>query len=96
MEIILNFDRKELVVNEACNFKELHRRLEKLLGDKLIEWTIAGQETKWVYQFWPTYIWHQPYKITYDSRNPHEITLGDKNLHETIFCLTDNREHSEE
>ena len=42
MELVLNFDKKEMVVKEAANLKELYDRLEKLLGKELKSWTVVS------------------------------------------------------
>jgi len=96
MEILLNFDEKEVAVQEVCNFAELHKKLKKLLGDDLRNWKIAGVETKWIYQYWPTIIYQEPYKITWkDSTNPYEFTYGDSSCSESIVCFSDNKEDYE-
>ena len=42
MEILLNFDKKELVIKQAANLKELYNKLEGLLGKDLKNWEIVS------------------------------------------------------
>lgn len=97
MEIVLNFSEKELVVNENCNFTELQKKLKKLLRDDLSNWTIAGQEVKWVHQYWPTIRYYEPHKLIYDrdTTSPYQITYGDRVYSDTIMCFSDNPDHGE-
>lgn len=96
MEIVLNFEEKELAVNDSCNFVDLHRKVKKLLGDDLPNWTIAGKEVKWLWQYFPTIIYTEPKKlIWYDYDSTGRITYGDQQLYESIVCFSDNPEHGE-
>lgn len=92
MEIVLSFEKKELIVKDNCNFLELHKRLKKLLGDELEEWDIVAQDTKWYYQWWPVYPWKD---ITYvpesgKSNNPYEIKYGSTTIAESVLAISDN------
>ena len=98
MEIVLNFSEKELAVNKNCNFTELQKKLKKLLGDDLKNWTIAGSEVKWVHQYWPTISYYEPAKLIYTTtgtNSPYEITYGDVNITDTIVCFSDDPDHGE-
>jgi hypothetical protein len=57
MEIVLNFEKKELVVKQAANIKELYKRLKKLLGEDLESWTVVSDGVTWYYPVYPTYPW---------------------------------------
>ena len=98
MEIVLNFDEKEFAVIENCGFNELQKRLKKLLGGDLRNWTIAGQEVKWVNQYWPTVLYQGPTPITWreTTTGPYEITCGDQIIYDTVVCFSDNKDHEEE
>jgi len=92
MEIVLNFERREIAVREPFNFADLHKRLKKMLGDDLIKWDIVG-ETKWVHQYWPSIYYDPQYPITWkQTTTPYEITYGDQTISETIIGFTDNEE----
>jgi len=100
MEIVLNFDEKQVAVNEACNFQELNKKLKKLLGDDLPNWTIAGKDVKWVYQYWPTIIYREPYKLTWDytvqsKGGPVGFTYNGVAYNDSIVCFSDNPEYAE-
>ena len=87
MEVVLNFDRKELVIKEKANVKELYKRLEKLLGKELGEWSIVSDvvyqdKTWWYYQPYRTYPWVYPYVGTGEGTS--------------VYCLSDNMEPARE
>ena len=79
MEIVLNFEKKEIAVNEDCNFLELHKKLKKLLGDDLIHWTITGPEVN---------------KLTWDTIGG-TVTYGKEEYPDNIVCFSDNKEYAE-
>ena len=63
MEIVLNFDKKEMVVKEAAKVKELLKRLEKMLGKDLDNWDIVSDVVYrnndwWYHRPYPTYPWY--------------------------------------
>jgi hypothetical protein len=95
MEIVLNFEEKELAVNEDCNFLDLHKKLKKLLGEDLRNWTIAGKEVKWLYQYWPTIIYQEPYKLTWHTAEMGGFTYGPGTYTDSVVCFSDNEEHVE-
>ena len=82
MELVLNFDKKEMVVKEAANLKELYDRLEKLLGKELKNWTVVSDvvyrdNTWWYYQPYKTYPWYEW------IQTPGTVTSG-------TYCVSDN------
>ena len=89
MELIFNFEKKELAVNEDCNYLELHKRLKKLFGVSLGQWTIVGREVKWAYQYFPTYIWPDK-PLWYETvTGPYQIDYSViDSPPETVVCLT--------
>ena len=94
MEIVLNFEKKEIAVNEKFNFVDLNKRLKKMLGSDLIKWDIVGAETKWIHQYYPTIIYYEPVPITWTptTHSPYEITYGDQTIYDTIVCFSDNND----
>lgn len=98
MEIVLNFEEREIAVNEKCNFLELNKKLKKLLGSDLPKWDIVGNEVKWLHQFWPTIPYHEPWQpIIYGTAttNNYTITYGDNVLTESIVGFSDNADDAE-
>lgn len=97
MVVVFNFEEKELVVNENCNFAELQKKLKKLLGDDLGNWTIVGHEVKWVHQYWPTIRYYEPAKLVWEDtgNSPYKITYGDTVYSDTIVCFSDDPDHGE-
>ena len=92
MEIVLNFDKKELVIKEKANVKELYKRLEKLLGKDIGEWDVVSDvvykdNNWWYYQPyryhpWPSVDWIDS-TVTY--------TVGDEKLASSgVYCISDN------
>ena len=97
MEVVLNFDRKELVVKEAAKINELFDRLTKMLGKDLKNWTIVSdvvyRNNDWwyyrphrTYPWWPTVTWgttdFDGYTVTNFDGTTEKITSG-------IYCLSD-------
>ena len=88
MEVCLNFDKKELVIKEAANVKELYKRLEKLLGKDISDWTMVSdvvyQNSDWWY--------YKPYR--HYPWPTHEVTCHSSgSLSSTttsgVYCLSD-------
>ena len=92
MEIVVNFDRKELVVKEKANVKELSKRLEKLLGKDLENWEIVSdvvyQDRSWWY--YQPYRYH-PWPIVTWKDTTAIYTVGNEKLEASgVYCLSDN------
>jgi hypothetical protein len=85
MEIVLNFEKKELVVKQASNIKKLYKRLKRLLGEDLDSWTVVSDGATWYYPVYPTY----PWPVTWDG-----TSTGDPipESSTTIYCLSDQVE----
>ena len=65
MEIVLNFDKKELVIKESSNVEELYKRLKDLLKKDLKNWEIVSDVVYqnndwWYYKPYRTYPWKNP------------------------------------
>jgi hypothetical protein len=97
MELVLNFDEKQVAINEDCSLRELEKKLKTLLGDDYKNWTIAGREVKWVHQYWPTIIYNDKYKLDWVtvSGTTTELKYGDTSMYESIVCFSDNPEYAE-
>ena len=62
MEIVLNFDEKELVIKDKSNIEKLYDKLKGLLGKDLKNWVIVSDvvyqdRSWWYYQPYKTYPW---------------------------------------
>jgi hypothetical protein len=82
MEIVLNFEKKELVVKQASNIKELYKRLKRLLGEDLDSWTMVSDGVSWYYPIYPTY----PWPVTWDGTSTGDPVPKPST---TIYCLSD-------
>jgi len=95
MEIVLNFDKKELVIKESSNVEELYKRLKDLLKKDLKNWEIVSDvvyqdNSWWYYQPYQTYPW-QPY-VTWDTAGTSTATYtnGTTVLPSSgTYCLSD-------
>ena len=79
MEIVLNFEKKQLVVKHAANIKALYKRLKTLLGKDLDSWEMVSDNATWYYPVYPIYPWPE---IKYTDFNVMEGTS-------TIYGLSD-------
>jgi hypothetical protein len=60
MEVLFNFEKKELVIKSDANFLEVYRRIKKFIGKKDLEnWSIVSETVYWHYPVYPTYPWPQ-------------------------------------
>jgi len=89
MEIVLNFDKKEMVIKEKSNLKELYTRLEKLLGKDLKNWEVVSDvvyqnSNWWYYQPYQTFPWYD------DTIRPGTITCGTTEDGISVYCLSDS------
>ncbi len=87
MEIVLNFDKKELVIKEAANVAELFKRLKDLKLN-LREWTIVSDVVYsnndwWYYKPYQTYPWRE-WKVP-----PGTITCGGTTVDSGVYCISD-------
>jgi len=95
MEIVLNFDKKELVIKEAAKIGELYERLKEMLGKDLKNWTIVSDivynnNSWWYYQPYKTYPWWPI--VTYGSTTGYTLTNVDGTANQITsgtYCLSD-------
>ena len=80
MEIVLNFDKKELIIKERSNVKKLFEKLENLLGKDLKNWEIVSDV---IYQRGTWWYSHEPYPYITWGSDVGTITTG-------TYCLTDD------
>ena len=76
MEIVLNFDRKEIVIKDNVNIRELYKRLKGLLAKDLENWVFTSDAATWYYPILPTYPWPR-----------YEVDAGDYTT--SVYCLSD-------
>ena len=96
MEIVLNFEKKEMVVKEAAKINELYDRLKKMLGKDLKNWTIVSDVVYqnndwWYYKPYRTYPWWSEVICgTDDLATWIDYTGGTGEITFGTYCFSDN------